>query len=279
MKKLSLLAHCVIFSMFFMVSCASDDDEVDTETGDTQSADTDSNNSDTTDTTTDTTDTGADTQADTAADTTDSAADTATDTDADTTADTAADTTDTSADTTDSGADTTDTGTDTTDTGADTTDTGADTTDTGADTTDTGADTGDDSNLNTGDTSGNQAQSGQIGAACTKDSQCTQKYNNGDQEANCLFESDGFPGGYCTFFGDGTDSAACNSTGELFYNFGGGWGGNGLCLHRCTKPSDCRVGYRCSNKVKACLPNCNIDGYECFHGVCDHTEGVCVKGN
>lgn len=279
MKKLSLLALCVIFSMFFMVSCASDDDEVDTETGDTQSADTDSNNSDTTDTTTDTTDTGADTQADTAADTTDSAADTATDTDADTTADTAADTTDTSADTTDSGADTTDTGTDTTDTGADTTDTGADTTDTGADTTDTGADTGDDSNLNTGDTSGNQAQSGQIGAACTKDSQCTQKYNNGDQEANCLFESDGFPGGYCTFFGDGTDSAACNSTGELFYNFGGGWGGNGLCLHRCTKPSDCRVGYRCSNKVKACLPNCNIDGYECFHGVCDHTEGVCVKGN
>ena len=284
MKKLSLLAICVIFSMFFMVSCASDDDEVDTETGDTQSADTDSNNSDTTDTGTDTTDTGADTQADTAADTTDSAADTATDTDADTTADTTADTdadttADTAADTTDTSADTTDSGADTTDTGSDTTDTGADTTDTGADTTDTGADTGDDSNLNTGDTSGNQAQSGQIGAACTKDSQCTQKYNNGDQEANCLFESDGFPGGYCTFFGDGTDSAACNSTGELFYNFGGGWGGNGLCLHRCTKPSDCRVGYRCSNKVKACLPNCNIDGYECFHGVCDHTEGVCVKGN
>ena len=283
MKKLFLLALCVIFSMFFLVSCAGEDDEVDTETGDTQSTDTDSNNSDTTDTATDTTDssadtqadTGTDTQTDTGTDTTDTGADT-TDSSADTQADSGADTTDSG---TDTGADTTDTGSDTTDTGADTTDTGADTTDTGSDTTDTGADTGDDSNLNTGDTSGNQAQSGNIGAACTRDNQCTQKYNNGDQEANCLFESDGFPGGYCTFFGDGTDSAACDNTGELFYNFGGSWGGNGLCLHRCTKTSDCRPGYRCSNKVKACLPNCNIDGYECFHGVCDHTEGVCVKGN
>ena len=53
-------------------------------------------------------------------------------------------------------------------------------------------------NLNTGDESGNQAQSGEIGAACTNDSQCTQTYGSGDsaQTATCLFSSEGFPGGY-----------------------------------------------------------------------------------
>ena len=280
MKKLSLIALFALISMlFFAVSCGSDEDEegVDTDTVDTQ-ADT-------------TADTQSDTDADTATDTaTDTTADTATDTDADTSTDTATDTdADTSTDTaTDTEDDTSaDTATDTdADTSADTaTDTDADTTDSGTDTdadtdADTSADTGDDSNLNNGDTSGNQAQSGKVGAACTKDSQCTQTYGSGDsgQEAVCLFESsDGFPGGYCSFLGDGTDSAACSNTGELFYNFGGGWGGDGLCLHRCTKPSDCRKGYRCSNKVHACLPDCKASGYECVYGQCDQTDGVCVK--
>ena len=135
------------------------------------------------------------------------------------------------------------------------------------------------SNLNTGDTSGNQALSGKIGATCTEDSQCTQTYGGDDgQIAMCLLElSEGFPDGYCTFLGDDSDHAACDSTDELFYNFGGNYGGNGLCLHKCTKPSDCRENYRCSNKIKACLPNCKTDGYQCFLGVCDQTDGVCVK--
>ena len=134
-------------------------------------------------------------------------------------------------------------------------------------------------NLNTGDESGNQAQSGKIGAACTSHSQCTQTYGSGDsaQTATCLTQSgDGFPGGYCTFFGDLTDSAACDSTEELFYNFGGSWG-SGLCLHKCTKPSDCRAGYRCSDKIQACLPDCTTAGYECMYGTCDQTDGVCLK--
>ena len=164
------------------------------------------------------------------------------------------------------------------DSGADTGDDG-DTTDSGADSgSDTGSE-GDNSNLNTGDESGNQAQAGEIGAACTSDSQCTQTYDSGTdgQEPVCLFASYGFPNGYCTFFGDGTDSAACDSTEELFYNFGGSWGGNGLCLHKCTKPSDCRKGYRCSNKIQACLPDCKTAGYECVYGKCDTTDGVCLE--
>jgi hypothetical protein len=162
------------------------------------------------------------------------------------------------------------------DSGADSGDDG-DTTDSGADSgTDTGSE-GDDSNLNTGDESGNQALAGEIGAACTNENNCKQSYNNGDQTAACVKDSEGFPGGYCTFFGDGTDSAACDSTEELFYNFGGSWGGNGLCLHKCTKPSDCRKGYRCSNKIQACLPDCKTAGYECVYGKCDTTDGVCLE--
>ena len=65
---------------------------------------------------------------------------------------------------------------------------------------DTGSDTGaegDDSNLNTGDTSGNQAASGAVGAGCTKDEDCTGTYSGSyggedyDQEAFCLTASRG----------------------------------------------------------------------------------------
>ena len=277
MKKLSLLALCVIFSMFFFVSCVEDEEEdlVDTETGDT-TADTTDPGADTTDTGADTTDPGADTT-DTGADTTDTGADT-TDTGADTT-DTGADTTDTGADTTDTGADTTDTGADTTDTGADTTDTGVDTTDTGADTTDTDSTyTGDNSNLNTGDTSGNQAQSGKVGAACTSDSNCKGSYGSGDSEQVpvCLtadFEYFPAPGGYCTFLCDMTDDSACKNANGICYGYGSY--SDGYCFHKCTKPSDCRVGYRCSNKIHACMPDCVASG--CATGKCDTTDGVCLK--
>lgn len=271
MKKLSLIAIFALISMLFFVSCGSDDeDTTDTETGDT------------------TADTTADTQSDTGADTTDSAADTATDTDADTTDSTADTTADTDADTTaDTDADTTaDTTADTdADTASDTaTDTDADTTDSGADTTDTGSDTGADTgseggdNLNTGDTSGNQAQSGKVGAACTSDSQCTQTYGSGDsgQEAFCLTQSgDGFPGGYCSFMCDMTDHAACDNAGGVYHaNSQGSWG-DGYCYYKCTKPSDCRVGYRCSNKIHACLPDCEVN--ECvYNTVCDETDKVCL---
>jgi len=197
--------------------------------------------------------------------------------DTDTTDDSDTDTGNTDTGDTDTNPDTGDTDTGDTDTGdtdtgdTDTGDTDIGDTDTGdTDTGDTTPDTGDDSNLNTGDTSGNQAQAEEVGAACTSDSQCT---NDDDQDATCLTSDDGFPGGYCTFFGDETDSAACSSTGELFYNFGG----NGLCLHKCTKPSDCRQDYRCSNKIQACLPDCKTVGYECVYGECDQTDGVCLK--
>ncbi|MBR4490504.1 hypothetical protein IKP13_07730 [bacterium] len=234
MKKIPLIAILALISMLFFVSCGSDDE--------------DAVDTDTGDTTADTT---ADTQSDTDADTTDSGADTATDTDADTTVDTDADT-------------------------------AADTTaDTDADTTaDTGADTGsegDDSNLNTGDTSGNQAQSGKVGAPCTSDSQCTQTYGSGDsgQDAFCLTANDSYfpaPGGYCSFMCDSTDHKACDNAGGVYHGYNG-WG-DGYCFHKCTKPSDCRVGYRCSNKIHACLPDCAETG--CTAGTCDATDKVCL---
>lgn len=258
-RKLSLIIFCAIFSMFFFISCGSDDDEdaVDTETGDTQS------------------DTQPDTQSDT---------------DADTNADTAdsnADTADTNADTTDSGSDTTDTVADTAaDTDSDTdADTGSDTAaDTGSDTdADTGSDTGADTgaeggdNLNTGDTSGNQAGKGKTGAPCSDDDDCTSTYGSGDdgQIAICLSANDSYfpaPGGYCSFMCDATDHKACDNAGGVYHSYGS-WG-DGYCFHKCTKPSDCRVGYRCSNKIHACLPDCAETG--CVTGDCDETDKVCL---
>ena len=246
MKKLSLIAIFALLSMIFFVSCGSDDED----TADTGAADTQ-----------------ADTQSDTDADTTDSGTDTATDTDADTTADTD---TDTTADT--DPADPTNP-TDPTDPTNQTEPTNPE------DPTDpTNPGEGDNSNLNTGDTSGNQAQSGNIGAACTNDNQCKQTYGSGDsgQEAFCLTQSgDGFPGGYCSFMCDMTDHAACDNAGGVYHaNSQGSWG-DGYCYYKCTKPSDCRVGYRCSNKIHACLPDCEVN--ECvYNTVCDETDKVCL---
>ena len=134
-------------------------------------------------------------------------------------------------------------------------------------------------NLNTGDTSGNQAQAGKVGAACTIDDNCTETYQNTfdpedtyKQVAVC--QTNGFPNGYCTFMCDPTDQKACDSVGETCYIYNNIFGGDGFCFHKCTKPSDCRAGYRCSNTIKACLPDCAENG--CEHGTCDATDKVCL---
>ena len=297
MKKLSLFTLCVIFSMFFVVSCGTDEeDAVDTETGDTQS------DTGTTDSDTDTTDTTNPTD------------------DPTNPTDDPTNPTDDPANPTDDPTNPTDEPTD------DPTDTdpsycGNGTREEGEkcdggtndctlisptysgghayckpdcsgwdestcqDPTDPTEPTtpgeGSDGNLNTGDTSGNQAQNGAVGAACTSDSQCTGTYSGSyggesyDVEAFCLTANDSYfpaPGGYCTFNCDSTDHQACDSAGEVYHGYNG-WG-DGYCFHRCTKPSDCRVGYRCSNKIHACLPDCATAG--CETGTCDETDKVCL---
>ena len=258
-KKLSLIAVFAIFSMFVFVSCGSDDEDgTDMETGDTQS------DTDVTDSDTDTTDT---------TDPTNPTDDPTNPTDDPTNP------TDDPTNPTDDPTNPTDDPTNPTDEPTNPTDDPTDPTDDPTNPTDdptTPGEGGD--NLNTGDTSGNQAQSGKVGAPCNSDSQCTQTYGSGDsgQEAFCLTQNDdGFPGGYCSFMCDMTDHAACDNAGGVYHaNSQGGWG-DGYCYHKCTKPSDCRVGYRCSNKIHACLPDC--DANECvYNTVCDETDKVCL---
>ena len=249
MKKFSLIALCALLSMlFFVVSCGSSEDEdaVDTETEDSQT-DTQSDTG-----TTDPTDT---------ADTTDPT-----------------DQTDDPTNPTNDPTNPTDDPTNPTDDPTNPTDNPTDPTDP-TDPTNPGE--GSDGNLNTGDTSGNQAQSGATGAPCTSDSQCTGTYSgsyggeNYDQEAFCLTQNDdGFVDGYCSFMCDATDHQACDNAGGVYHGYNS-WG-DGYCFHKCTKPSDCRVGYRCSNKIHACMPDCKAVGYECAWGQCDETDGVCL---
>ncbi len=242
-KKLSLLALCAIFSMFFFVSCEDEEeDTVDTENSSTQS-DNDTTDSNTTDPT------NQDDPTNPTDDPTDDPTDNPTD--------------DPTDDPTDNP---TDNPTD-------------DPTDNPTDPTTNPGEGGD--NLNTGDTSGNQAQTGATGAACTRDEDCTGTYSgsyggeNYDMEAFCLTENDSYfpaPGGYCTFNCDMTDHAACDNVGGVYHGYNS-WG-DGYCFHKCTKPSDCRVGYRCSNKIHACLPDCATTG--CTAGTCDETDKVCL---
>ena len=270
MKKLSLIALCALLSMLFFVSCGSDDeDAVDTETGDTQSdTDTPDSDADTTDQT-DTTDPDADTN-----DTTDPTNPTDDPTNP---TDDPTNPTDDPTNPTDDPTNPTDDPTNPTDDPTNPTDDPTNPTDDPTNPTDpTNPGEGDD-NLNTGDTSGNQAQSGKVGAACTSDSQCTQTYGSGDsgQEAFCLTANDSYfpaPGGYCSFMCDATDYQACSNAGGVYHGYNS-WG-DGYCFHKCTKPSDCRVGYRCSNKIHACLPDCATTG--CKTGTCDATDKVCL---
>ena len=241
MKKLSLLALCVIFSMLFFVSCGSDGDEDTVDTGTTSDTDKTDSDADTTDTTD------------------------------------PKEPTDDPTEPTDNPTEPTDNPTNPTEPTDDPTEPTDDPTEPTDQTDPTNPGEGGD-NLNTGDTSGNQAQSGKVGAACTSDSQCSQTYGSGDdgQEAFCLTQSgDGFPGGYCSFMCDMTDHAACDNAGGVYHaNSQGSWG-DGYCYHKCTKPSDCRTGYRCSNKIHACLPDCEVN--ECvYNTVCDETDKVCL---
>ena len=228
-KKLCLIAFCAMFSMFFVISCGSDeeDDAVNTETGDTQS---DTGTTDPTDST-DTTD---------AADPTNSE-----------------DQTNPTDDPTNPADDPAEEPTNPTDP---------------TDPTNPGE--GDDSDPN-----GNQAQDGAVGAACTRDEDCSGTYSGTyggesyEQEAVCLTQSgDGFPGGYCSFMCDSTDHQACDKAGGVYHGYNG-WG-DGYCYSRCSQTSDCREGYICSEKIHACMPNCEVN--ECVIGNCDETEKVCL---
>lgn len=130
------------------------------------------------------------------------------------------------------------------------------------------------SNLNTGDISGDQAEAGKPGAICTKDEDCTNWAGTEPQDAICLLPSEGYPGGYCSFMCDGSVAMnyGCNGYGGIYYGFGKF--GDGYCFHRCDDPTDCRVGYRCSKSVGACMPDCAVDA--CSLGTCDETEKVCL---
>jgi hypothetical protein len=133
------------------------------------------------------------------------------------------------------------------------------------------------SNLNTGDTSGQQAMPGNPGAACTKDEDCNNwagTGNDDEQYAICLLPAEGYPQGYCSFMCDSSVALnhGCNGYNGVYY----GWGtyGDGYCFHPCDDPNDCRVGYRCSQTVGACMPDCEVDA--CQKGACDETEKVCL---
>lgn len=133
------------------------------------------------------------------------------------------------------------------------------------------------SNLNTGDTSGQQAMPGNPGAVCTKDEDCNNwagTGNDDEQYAICLLPTEGYPQGYCSFMCDSSVALnhGCNGYGGKYY----GWGtyGDGYCFHPCDDPNDCRFGYRCSQTVGACMPDCAVD--ECKKGTCDETEKVCL---
>ena len=260
MKKLSLLALCVIFSMLFFVSCGSDGDEDTVDTGTTSDTDKTDSDADTTDTTDPTNPTNPTEPTDDPTEPTDNPTEP----------------TDDPTEPTDNPTEPTDDPTNPTNPTEPTDDPTDNPTEPTDQTDPTNPGEGGD-NLNTGDTSGNQAQSGKPGAACSDDDDCKGNFGSGDSEQIpvCLTSNDiafPSPSGYCSYFCDITDSGACDSAGELCYlysNF------NGVCLHKCTKPSDCRVGYRCSNTIHACLPDCANS--ECKTGVCDPTDKVCLK--
>jgi len=130
------------------------------------------------------------------------------------------------------------------------------------------------SNLNTGDTSGDQAVTGKPGAPCTKDEDCTNWTGTDEQYAICLLPAEGYSGGYCSFMCDSSVAMnyGCNGFGGVYYGYG--TLGDGYCFHPCDDPTDCRVGYRCSQTVGACMPDCAVNA--CSLGTCDETEKVCL---
>jgi len=89
-----------------------------------------------------------------------------------------------------------------------------------------------------------------------------------------LLLAQGYPGGYCSFMCDSSVAMnyGCNGFGGVYYGYG--TLGDGYCFHPCDDPTDCRVGYRCSQTVGACMPDCAVDA--CVLGTCDETEKVCL---
>lgn len=130
--------------------------------------------------------------------------------------------------------------------------------------------------LNTGDTSGDQAAAGAPGAPCSNDGQCADFAGTGqgdDQGAVCVRDSEGFPGGYCSFLCSLPTSGnyGCNAAGGVYVPYSSSWG-DGYCYHPCKAPNDCRVGYRCVDG--ACMPDCLQ--YACKVGTCDASKHVCL---
>jgi len=133
------------------------------------------------------------------------------------------------------------------------------------------------SNLNTGDTSGQQAAAGDPGFACTKDGDCNDWAGTGNDDSQlaiCILPGEGYPDGYCSFMCDSSVALnyGCNGYNGVYYGYG--TYGDGNCFHPCDDPNDCRVGYRCSQTVGACMPDCAVDA--CQSGTCDEEEKVCL---
>ncbi len=72
---------------------------------------------------------------------------------------------------------------------------------------------------------------GGIGAACEATDDCA-----GGQGAVCITEANGFPGGYCTIFGDCMACPVGSRCGQF-----------GICVQGCEDADDCRAGYACAD--------------------------------
>ncbi len=101
-----------------------------------------------------------------------------------------------------------------------------------------------------------------VGIECVHAFQC-------GNDANCLGEAWGFPGGYCTTSCSNSDcpeNSACDTL-----------QGYNVCLSSCATREDCREGYDClpsSAGDLVCMPSCTVLG--CGSGErCDETSGDC----
>jgi subtilisin family serine protease len=109
-----------------------------------------------------------------------------------------------------------------------------------------------------------------LGAPCTKDFQCSLR-------GFCLFESLGYPSGYCTSLDacGGTGSVDCPPSSVCI---GEGYATGSQCHLRCEDDTGCRAGYFCRTFAtgdKACVPSCETSS--CLAGeTCDPETKRCV---
>jgi hypothetical protein len=97
-------------------------------------------------------------------------------------------------------------------------------------------------------TTGGMAGAGQVGAACTADTDCKQT------GATCITAAN-WPGGYCTV--KACPGTACPD--GTFCQMGGTMLGATTCLYQCTTDDNCRTGYKCCSMTnpaggKICTP-------------------------